>query len=378
MKKTYILLIFLLFFSTVMLVNTKNVYADGPTTFDITFTSNKPNFNTINNTLTFDYGELGSSNAYVSVTAEISNHETNEFDFEWKNESAEVVSTNNQLLLYKQNSNKKITILVGESKFTLVVSLKNSTVKQQKIVVIKVTDNNDKCKMFLTSNNSQTNIDTSTPPIEISAFMPITAKHSINWYVKTPNSNTYKLATAKSATFSFDPGEYITGENGLGDYLIVATATDSKNKVYYSSAIKYNATPERSDVDIIYEIVSQKAKNTRANVQATTYTLNSTNGLDPTKIFWYVNDTRICSGESMTYEPDKTDEYTVTAKYQQGTNMFVLATTMAKPLPTNIYVYVLCGAGVLLAITAIFAISIAVTNKKRDVVWWCVHQTTFC
>ena len=71
----------------------------------------------------------------------------------------------------------------------------------------------------------------------------------------------------------------------------------------------------------------------------------------------------------MTYEPDKTDEYTVTAKYQQGTNMFVLATTMAKPLPTNIYVYVLCGAGVLLAITAIFAISIAVTNKKRDVVW---------
>ena len=85
MKKTYILLIFLLFFSTVMLVNTKNVYADGPTTFDITFTSNKPNFNTINNTLTFDYSELGSSNPYVSVTAEISNHETNEFDFEWKN-----------------------------------------------------------------------------------------------------------------------------------------------------------------------------------------------------------------------------------------------------------------------------------------------------
>ena len=369
MKKTYILLIFLLFFSVVALTNVKNAYADGPTTFDVVFTSNKEGFNTINNTLTFDYAELTSGTSFVTITASVNNHEIDEFDFEWKNESAEILSETEELQLDKTNDDKKYLIMVGESKFTLTISPKNSTVKQQKIVVIKVTDNNEKCKMFISRDNSQTNINASTAEINISAILPITAKHTINWYVKTPISNTYSLALAKSSDFVFDPKVYITPDNGFGYYNIIATATDSKNKVYYSSTIKYNAVPERSDVDIIYEIVSQKAKNTRANVQATTYTLSSLKGLDPTYIFWYVNDVRMCSGAAMTYEPDKTDEYVVTAKYQQGTSLFVLATVTTKPLPTNIHVYVLCGVGVLLAITGIFAASIIITNKKRDVVW---------
>ncbi len=221
----------------------------------------------------------------------------------------------------------------------------------------------------------------STSNITITASINATPQPDIGngfmWHLKTPNSASYVKVFEgdgtkenNGSTYTFEPSTIVSSENGFGAYKLFVSAKTSAS-VITSKVLCFNVDAGNLDENTSkYTISKQTINNSKAEVEAFTFSLNNAkeDWLDYTKIVWFVNGTKIAVGKSFAYEPETTESFRLEVKYQTG-NLISIASINVKPNSTGTLKLVLVIAGVVVVLSAIFAITLKSLNKKRDVVW---------
>lgn len=332
-------------------------------------------FSTLTNTFNADYAYFIDSGAIcfsASLTPDGDNNASIMPVYEWKTSSGTIVSTSSDLVLKKTiSSPTDPMIIIGESRYVCTITNLADGSFEEVGVTVKITDSNT-CKMQTFSSNIPESVTKLNSILSFFAKLPIASGTTINWYLKTPNSTEFSLVLSNSETFDFEPASLINAQNGYGKYQIMAIGNNKNTNQYYYGKIYsiFGTTPNPDFAETKYNISSKIVENTKANIEAFKYTLTNIQNLNPDQIYWYINNTRMSSGTTFTYEPQATDAYKIIAKYKNDDGTIIeLDTIKQEPKVTGTYIlFIYIGAGVL-ALTIIFSISIIVTNKKRDVVW---------
>ena len=212
-------------------------------------------------------------------------------------------------------------------------------------------------------------ISQKTPAFEAEAILSkLKVDSTINWFLKTPNSSTYTLI-AEGPICPITPSSLVSSTNGYGEYKLYAGA-QSSSILYSSPIITFKAPAGDLNQNLAYSITSKTVDNSKAEVEAFIFTLENaaSDGIDFSKIIWYINNQKYASGESFTYEPTNNETFVVEAKYQSA-SLTSLATLETTPKSTGTLKMVLIIGGVIAVLSIIFAISVKTLNKRRDVIW---------
>ena len=382
MKKFNTFLLILLIFSCFIVFDNKNLYAENNYTIKIETNAvyNTEETNLDKHKFQADYQD----NNTISFVATAYNGDQTVSDIElsytWyditNGENPILLSTNNTLTLDKTyTSDGTHIIYVGEKSYQVKVSgygiadfSANLTVyitdSTNEIIVTSLSEPlgvNQYGEYILTQNSN---------PFEINALLATKSKvdTTINWFLKTPNSSSFILI-AEGPTCAILPYNFVSSTNGYGVYKIFAGA-QSSSIFYTSKMITFKATAGNLNENLTYNISSKTINNTKAEVEAFTFTLDnaSSDGIDFSKIIWYINNQKYACGESFTYEPTSNETFVVEAKYQ-GASLTPLATLETTPKSTGTLKMVLVVAGIVAVLSVIFAISVKTLNKRRDVTW---------
>lgn len=300
------------------------------------------------------------------------------YTYQWKDASGRVVSNASDLNINKQISTANINkspIMVGDSTYTITIINSETGESSLKNVLIRITDRN-----MITSIQSHAigNFDNpltiSSDPITFFAKLPIINGIETTWYIKTPNSTSYR-PICNEEKFIFEPSQILSSENGYGDYKLFAVAlnTATSQKHYSQTYTVKTVAPKISQNVAGYSITSKVVDNSRANIEGFKYTLNTTANLDAKNIYWYVsvNDVMVktSTGDVFVYEPTTTTSFKVEAKYKTAEGLITLASHKESPQVTGTHILIISVLVGVAILSVILTISIKVTNKKRDVVW---------
>lgn len=379
MKKINIFLLLLSIFSFCLIfVETNKVKAEGTYTIKITTDA----IGTDNSNIDEYYFEANySANSSIVFTANLYdglNKIDNSFTYEWKDVSTNVVvCTSGVFELNKLYSTDTKNLLSIDEK-TYKLTVKGNSIDQSVDFKVNIIDDvNGQIILTNVSRPLEVNVDGSYKiSNKVSTFQlkAVLSKAkvdcTINWYLKTPNSSTFNLYAQDNSSCTITPSELIGSDNGFGLYKFYACAQTS-SVLYTSKMIYFEATAGELNSNLnVYTITQKTINNTKSDLEAYTYTLEHAKDdcLDFNKIIWFVNGKKLGTGESFSYEPTTTATYVVTAQYQ-GANLVELSSIETTPRSTGalkLALYILGGVAI---ISIIFAISVKVINKKRDVVW---------
>ena len=382
MKKINIFLLILLIFSCFIVFNNKNTFAENNYTIKISTNAihNTEQTNLAEGKFEADY----TSNNIISFVAKAYDGEQEllglDLNYTWyditNEENPIMLSTTDTLTLDKTYTTSGTHIIyVGEKSYQVKVSGPNISDFSFNLTV-NITDTTN--QIIITSLNKPLGVNQygeyiiakNTEYFEINALIATKSKvdTTINWFLKTPNSSSFVLI-AEGPTCPLSPNNIISSANGYGTYKIYAGAQTSS--VFYSSKmITFKATASNLNQSQTYNISSKTIDNSKAEVEAFVFTLSnaSMEGIDFSKIIWYINNQKFASGESFTYEPTSNETFIVEAKYQ-GASLTPLALLETTPKSTGTLKLILIIAGVVAILTTIFGISVKVLNKRRDVIW---------
>lgn len=335
-----------------------------------------------------EYSVFGSAGALTFTASNISNAYT----YVWQTKDGTPITQTATLRLIKElnaetatnitNENLSLNlILVGTMQYRLVAThIKNNTTITKNLTVT-ITQNSEKYNIStycpFPSSSALTKV---TDRFKMYAFLPTTKAYSITWYLKMPNGVSYEVLARNVNILEVNPSELINDENGYGAYKIYVVATEKSttgksfaSEVYTFSAISSDVTIEGNS----YKIVAKEVRNSKTKIQAFEYSITETkdgvasvSALDPNRILWYVRFELVTRGRTFTYEPTTTAVYHVSVKYiDNDGNLIQLASHRAEPKSTGTGVLLLVIIPVALALVGIFAISVVIINKKRDVLW---------
>lgn len=367
MKKTFFIFsLFLgIFGAFFMLQSNPCAYADNETISVVARNGYGQTLTLTNNSFFTDYGSL-EDDFSITLDAQVTSG-----IMQWKKGNV-VLSNEKSLTLYKSTQNTDNLLLVGNTIYTFTVTSEEHTSEVR--VQISVTDNDNSMDLiFSRDNESVTTVTKASPSITFKSILPTAKSHTINFYLKVPNQSEYSIVSENTSTYTFDPSKVLNNENGFGNYCVMAVATEkissSETKTYYSDVVLFSYTEALPDFTPI-KIKSEIVKNTKARVEANKFTLEDADALNTNFIQWYVGDTLQCVGKSFIYEPKSTDLYRVTAKYATSESLLIeIDSVRIQPNPTGTDILILYIAGIVVAISIVFGISIYIFNKKRDVVW---------
>ncbi len=333
-------------------------------------------FNSATSTFTADYSdfiETGSISFIGSATASEETTTTPTFTYEWKNSAGDLLTNSSNLVLYKKaTTTDQSLILIGETKYVFTIKNATDNTSEQKVITVKITDSNNTCDLHMFLPTIPAEVTNASSDLKFSAKLPIVNGSAINWYLKMPNGTAYNSVQSNSEKYTFRPSELVNNKNGFGIYKIMAIGYNKNTKSYYYST-EYEILGTEATKNLItsdYTIAVRVIDNTRANVEAYEYSLTNSSNLNCENIVWYINNIKYATGSAFIYEPSDTDAYKVVAKYKKTDGTITeIATHRQEPNATGteqLIIYILVAVAVL---SAIFATSIIVTNKKRDVVW---------
>lgn len=357
--------------SGLLLLNKKDAAAE-PASISITALDKNGNAfdNTVfnNNVLSIDYADMD-DNFKVTFRTNATSGAA-----QWKKDNVALSFQNEyELSLFKTTSNAEQLLLVGDSKYTFLLSNGADTMSVD--VNVKITDKTSIRKLLFFSTLSIEEITHNSPAITLKALLPTTKPYTVTYFIKTPNSNEYIPQESTTAnTFVFTPSTMINSNNGYGTYGFMASAVENVSNrdtlLHHSNAISYKAKLDSidiADVTIEYTVI----ENTRARVEAGKFILAGIDDLDISLIQWYVGDNILCGvGAEFIYEPTNTDPYRVIAKYATSDQALTkLAEIKIEPQTTGTSLLILYVAGGIAIISIFFTISIIITNKRRDVAW---------
>jgi len=350
-------------------ISTDAIYSDETDLANYTFVANYEDNEYITFIATLYEGEIESS---------ISN-----LNYEWseitssQDENGIVVSSSKNFVLDKIYNNDQQADLnlmkVGEKKYR--VKITGDAVNCLVELSVRIDDSTGQIistklsRPLPTNTNGEYVLSNKSSYLTISAILcKPSVDHTINWYYKTPNSCSFDLYK-ENGDCNINPTDLITSNNGFGNYYFYASAQTS-SVLYTSKMIVFNTTAGEVNDTLNYSITKSVIANTKANVEAYTFKLENAaaDGLDFNKILWYVNDQKVGKGETFSYEPTDTRPFIVKAQYQ-GANLIELAQMSTTPKSTGTLTMILYIVGAVVILSVIFAISLKIQNKKRDVVW---------
>lgn len=333
-------------------------------------------FNSATNTFTADYSyfiETGSISFIGSATASEETTTQPSFTYEWKNSAGDLLTNSSNLVLYKNaTTTAQSLILIGETKYVFTIKNTADNSSEQKVITVKITDSSNTCDLHMFIPTIPAEVSNASSELKFSAKLPIVNGSVVNWYLKTPNGSAYNLVQANSEEYSFLPSELVNNKNGFGTYKIMAIGYNKNTKTYYYST-DYEITGTEATKNLVtsdYTIAVRVIDNTRANVEAYEYSLTNSSNLNCENIVWYINNIKYATGGTFIYEPSDTDAYKVVAKYKKTDGTITeIATHRQEPNATGTEQLIIYIAVAVAVLSAIFATSIIITNKKRDVVW---------
>lgn len=381
MKKINVFLLILLVFSCFFVFDSNPVLAENPYTIKISTNAIHDTEQTNLDKYTF-YAEY-SSNNMITFDASVYNGDQLATDVAFTYSWYDVTNKENPILLSNSSSltlDKSYTqtgthlIYVGEKAYQVKVSSEgiedfsvnlsvNISDTTNQIIVTNIS------KPLGVNHYGQHLITKSTDSFEINAFLcKPKVDTTITWFLKTPNSSAFTLL-AEGPTCAIFPYNLVNSENGFGEYKIYAGA-QSSSILFTSKMITFKASAGELNEALNYTISSKTIDNSKAEVEAFTFTLDgaSSEGIDFSKIIWYVNNKKYACGESFTYEPTNNETFVVEAKYQ-GASLTPLATLETTPKSTGTLKMILIVAGAVCVLSIIFGISVKTLNKRRDVTW---------
>lgn len=385
MKKIVFFCLFLLSFAILMPIFPQHAAAD-ISGYSINFTAKSYNsntgeyldaegFNPATSVFAADYSDIANAGSITFIGKEVAIGEeatSKTFTYKWQSASGQIMSNSSNLTLYKTATEYDTPLIaVGETRYKLTITDESNNILE-KAISVRITDTYNSCSLCTFDPIIPAEINSSSTPLVFGAKLPIVNGTSINWYLKTSKSTNYVLMAANKEQFVLDPSSTINNQNGFGTYQIIAIAYNKNTKQYYYSKTYSLNTIERStSIDQSqFKIVSNVVNNTKAKIEAFSYSIENSENLNVENIIWYLNDIRVGTGETFTYEPTTTDAYKISAKYKKSDNAIVeIGTLREVPGATGtleLILWILAGVAVL---SAIFAASIIITNKKRDVVW---------
>ena len=394
MKKTTFFCIFLLIFSLSILIfppaasaedlsDTGNIYCQVYETSANNYV-NTSYFDSSTNTFSADYSLFSNSGLqrikfYVNKSEIEEQNPSSIIQYRWESPSGEVLGYTNEIVLYRDlNEAKNLNLLVqaGNSRVSLIVTINNIPTQYDINLLISDTSNTVSLQTYCSGNLNGT-IYKNSPEITFNAIIPTTTTSNISWYIKTPQETKYNFVT-NASTYTFKPSEVLNKYNGYGTYNVMAIGTLGQ-KTFYSQIYTINSKQNSLVLGPGHvTIKSTETQNTMASVQAFTYSLSSSTivveDLDFNNIYWYINNVKVATGETYTYEPTTTDKFSVSVKYYDGVTPLSSTQVIAKieqsPRNTGTYIYILAIVGIVAILSGILTISIIISNKKRDVVWW--------
>lgn len=332
------------------------------------------NFNAVTNTLLEDYSTFGTNGSLIFTGQAVANGKANStLAYEWKTPSGAVLTNSSSLILYKNAENpEQPLIMIGETKYVLTITNTQDNSFSQIVVTTKITDTSSTCQLLTYTPTIPAEVNSLSDNLSFSAKLPIVNGTTINWYLKTPNSSSFNIVKSNVENYVFTTSSIINNANGFGTYKLMAIAYNKNTKnSYYSKTIEINGVETaKTIVQADYTINVKKVDNTKANIEAFYYTLSNSTNLNEQNIFWYINSTRMHSGSSFTYEPLNTDAYKIIVKYQKADGTLIeLSNLKQEPATTGTYILIIYIGVAVVILSTILAISIIITNKKRDVVW---------
>lgn len=332
-------------------------------------------FNSETSTYTSDLEVFGNDGS-ILLSVAVGTDGIGAYTYQWKNSNGFVLSNSAELILHKKiESMSNEPIMVGDSTYTVTI-INSDGESAEKSILVRISDN----KLLSTIQSFAINeipesITNSSSALSFYAKLPVVSGVTTTWQIKTPNATSYRdIATTEK--FTFDPSQMLTPENGYGEYRLFAIAHDSKtSKTYYSKTFTINASaPELGANTSAYTISSTVVDNSKANIEAFKFTLSTTANLNVDNIYWYVSENDVLvktsTGDFFVYEPTTTDAFKVVAKYKTPSNNLIeLASYRGSPQVTGTHILIIYIVVAVAVLSIILAISIKITNKKRDVVW---------
>lgn len=380
MKKFNIFLLILMAFSCFLIFENNNTHAE--TNYSIKISTNAIYDTEKTDLEKYLFYSDYTSNDIISFVATVYDDEAiaqEELNYTWydiTNEDNPVLLSNTNTLtldkIYTESGSNLIYVGTkqyqinvfgdGISEFyvNLTVDISDTS---NKIIVTKLS------QAIGVNQNGQYLINQNTQPFQVNAMLSkLKVDSVINWFLKTPNSSSFILI-AEGPTCAINPSSLITAQNGYGEYKLFAGA-QSSSLLFTSPVIRFKAIASELDPNLAYTISSKVIENTKAEVEAFTFTLQnaSIDGIDCSKIVWYINNQKQATGESFTYEPTNNETFKVEAKYQ-GASLTPLAELETSPKSTGTLKLVLIVVGVVAVLSLIFGISVKTLNRRRDVTW---------
>lgn len=232
-------------------------------------------------------------------------------------------------------------------------------------VALTITPSGGELEQTLGQANSQ--------PITFTASVPIVETYTVEWYLKTPKTATYKKMKSANKSFTFSPLEY----NVAGEYKLFAQAILPTQVIESKTfTIKLNA----KDIQItqLFNILCETYSNTETGLEAFKLSIELGPEFDENRIVWYIGSAETKAkamkvGKAYDFSPEVATEYVVSVKLmsKDGTRVEqqISNTLPLTPKPvqdSNILVYCLIAVG---ALVILCVASILISNKGREKIW---------
>ena len=210
----------------------------------------------------------------------------------------------------------------------------------------------------------------STAPIQFMATIVADSEYRIDWYMKKPNTNTYKKLNATGETFTFKP---MIDYTIVGEYKIFAQATLADQIVTSEIVV---VTLKSKPIELgenLFEITYEKFDNSSTGVESYKCSIDVGEFCDENKLVWFVGTSAMKIGKEFEFNPEIANEYIITVKLLNEDGSSVVQ-TISKPLvvepkaleTSNIWVYCGIAAG---ALVLICIATIIISNKVREKIW---------
>lgn len=261
----------------------------------------------------------------------------------------------------------KSMIKIGE--YTLSVTIENLAIIGAS-VDIKITTSQDYNISVSHQGNLTMELGSTDNPI-FTAEIPVLSPHTFNWFLKSPNSQTYKNLNIHTESFTFITADYAN----YGEYkILVDTIIDGLKITSTPIIINIKSKEIITNPNQLYEIATEININSNSSVQAYKFSIKDMDEKwNSELIVWYVNGSAITRGAIFNFNPSLAGTYNIQAKLLSSNGMPTgkiltkMITVNAQSVETSGFIVggIIALACLLIVLTA----SIIISNKIREKIW---------
>ena len=311
-------------------------------------------------TTTDSLNQLYENYTPIRLTAVLNNlrflNPSAEYTYLWTLDGSELDIKTNYLQITKD------MVKVGTLKLTLEIVELPLLIAQKTISIS--TEIGYEISLTHTGGEMTQTVGDNNQPINLTASIPTTETYTITWYLKKADTNIYQKQNSNGQVFLFNPVIYSTGV-----YKVFAEAyTNQTQLTVRSDILVIELKTKPADIEKKFDIMYKEYNNAETNVTAYECSVEASEYYKEDEIVWYINDIQIAQGSHFNFIPQFADDYVIMVRLRNatGTSTNSIAVRARSVESTNIWLYIAIAVVVLIGICAL---SIVISNKKREKIW---------